>query len=56
MISGNGANFVGTATELRETLNIFDQKRVQNFLTMKDIGWRLTPLSAYGWEVVGNHS
>ena len=43
MKSGNGKNFVGAATELKERFSILDQTKVENFLTMKDIEWRFNP-------------
>ena len=43
MKSDNGTNFVGAATELKERLSSLDQRRVQNFLTMKNIERRFNP-------------
>ena len=51
--------------ELTETLSILHQRRVQNFLVMKDIQWRfnrpppfrpLPSLSAHGWILIGHYS
>ena len=52
MKSDNITNFVGAPTELKEKLIVIDQRRVQNFLTVKDIEWRFNPISAHGWVVV----
>ena len=54
MKSDNGTNFFGAATELKERLSILEQRRVQNFLTMKDIERRfnppLSPWMGGSWE------
>ena len=40
MKSDNGTDFAGAATKIKERLSILDQTKVENFLIMKDIGWK----------------
>ena len=55
MRSDNGTNFVGGEREMRESIQRWNQDRIQNFLTQQRIKWIFNPLlgSHHGgiWEL-----